>query len=302
MSRFAKVIGQEGVYQIRRKAKFNTSLIAEDGTIFHVPSHTVQVCSEQVVLPGGKVLTPEVETSGKATSAKSRLPVDTQFENLAHLTQVVAAGFSNSLFVAGPGGTGKTYTVREVLSRANKTEGYDYHIIQGHATSLGLYNALYEHRHSLVIFDDCDGVLKDQTGLNVLKSVLDTYPERKVAWRSSSAAVEVPEFIFRGQVIFISNLEREKIESPHLKAVLSRALTVVIGSTREEILERIVGLVPKMLKGETEDTQKEVIEFLHLNADNVRDLSLRLLVHIKSLLQYTRATGTDWRSLALSLD
>jgi len=222
-----------------------------------------------------------------------------KFQSLEKFVKVVASRHSNGLFLSGPGGTGKTHTVMQVVRNEGLIEGTDYVVCKGYTTPAGLYNFLKDNSNKLVIFDDCDAVFKDITAQNILKAVLDTYPTRRVSWNTS---VDMEPFDFTGRIIFISNLDVEQVKSPHIQAIMTRVLNMNVGSSREDVIARIEMLIPEICASLDEDTQQEIAEFLNAHADHWAKPSLRILVHVNSLVQWARTNNEDWKTLALSLE
>jgi hypothetical protein len=111
--------------------------------------------------------------------------------------------------------------------------------------------------------------------------------------------VEVPEFIFKGNIIFISNLDPGKSNNANFKALLTRTLTLVIGSSREEILMRMVQILPEVGKDLTLTEQNEILIFLRHNYKRYENLSLRFL---KDLIALRRYSNEKWQQLALNLN
>lgn len=220
------------------------------------------------------------------------------FEVLSDLTKCVAQKHANGAMIVGPGGIGKTWEILETLKSLNLTEGRGFVKITGTSTPLAMYNLLYKNKDRLVVFDDCDGIFKDVSGINILKSVLDTLPKRLVSWNSTGSKPIVPEFEFRGQVIFISNLQREDFrKNLHFRALLTRVLTVVISATPEEVLSLCIKKLPLIAVSLTEEQRKELLDFLEENYTNIKDLSLRYVKHLVSL----RKSTPNWRKVALVL-
>jgi Cdc6-like AAA superfamily ATPase len=232
-------------------------------------------------------------------TALNTTPMANAFVVMEDFVRVVARGLANGLLVVGPGGTGKTWTVKEALDKEGKKEDEDYIRIPGYSTPLGLYNTLYQNQSKIIVFDDCDSVFYDVIGLNILKSVLDTIPKRMVSWKSASTKVEVPEFQFTGQIIFISNMDPNKSTNVNFQAVLTRVLTLVVGGTKEDILQRILQMLPEIGRSLTPEQQEEVKLFIMENYKRFNDLSLRLLVNLVALIRYNRNT---WKTLALNLN
>ena len=121
-----------------------------------------------------------------------------------------------------------TYSVTQHLESfgKHKNEPNGYIIFKGTSSPFGLYRALYHHRNQIVVFDDCDAILKDDVASNILKAALDSYDVREITWMSKSTfnpgdmseeeienkIVEESKypskFEFRGQIIFISNIHK----------------------------------------------------------------------------------------------
>ena len=114
---------------------------------------------------------------------KETFSINERFEFLDDLTSMVVTGVTPSLVVTGPGGNGKTNSVKRTIKNNKLTEN-DFIFIKGYSTPRGLYNTLYDNNGKLIIFDDCDSVLDDKTSKNILKSALDSYEERTISWMS----------------------------------------------------------------------------------------------------------------------
>lgn len=142
----------------------------------------------------------------------------------------------NSVLVSGPTGISKTFHVEKALKAAN----VDYYHVKGYSTPYTLFEFLKLDPSGVFLFDDCDSIWKDETGLNILKAALETTKDgiRKITW-ASGGEIEVVEFT--GKILFISNMDfsAQGSRTPHVKAVIGRGMTVGITSKREEILKYI---------------------------------------------------------------
>ena len=49
-----------------------------------------------------------------------------------------------------------------------------------------MYRTLFENNKSIIVFDDCDAVLKDPVALNLLKGALDSYGKRIMSWNADT--------------------------------------------------------------------------------------------------------------------
>lgn len=89
--------------------------------------------------------------------------------------------------------TGKTQTVEDTLAAAGLTDGNGYFKNTGTASPFGIYEMLYKHRNSIILFDDSDGALSDQDGRNIIKAATDTKKQRKLAWSKKNAKLFDPD-------------------------------------------------------------------------------------------------------------
>ena len=201
---------------------------------------------------------------------------DIVFDDLKDLVQMVASGVQASLLVTGMPGIGKTYSVTQHLEAFGKHKNEQYIIFKGTSSPFGLYRALYHHRNQIVVFDDCDAILKDDVASNILKAALDSYDVREITWMSKStfnpgdmSEEEIEnkiveegkypsKFEFRGQIIFISNIHKSKIE----QAVISRSMTIDITLESKDVFKRMETILDNIEKDTPMQLKKEVLEYL----------------------------------------
>lgn len=226
----------------------------------------------------------------------SSLAFEEQLADLERLIKlVVVSQTSNALFVAGRGGIGKTHTVEQVLEDLGKKDGNGYFKNTGSISAAGLYMTLYRHRDSVILFDDTDDVFKDQTSRNILKAATDTKKKRKLVWNKQGSNVVDPStledeggdiddskipryFEFTGQIIFISNLSKEKLDPDG--AIQTRSFLIDINPSDEEIynfMEKIADKIP-LVSGATlnHDQRIYVIKLLR-NSKSKQTANLRKL-------------------------
>ena len=171
-----------------------------------------------------------------------------------------------------------------------------YGVVKGASSAIGLYKTLYEYaeRGSVLVLDDCDTVLYDETSLNLLKAALDSGKKRKLSWLSDSALLRregIPDsFEFKGSVIFITNLKFEATRGKlkeHLNAILSRChyLDLTMDTMRDKML-RCKQIVADGMLNEynfKENEVEEIMQFIDDNQTRLRELSLRMVTKIADL-------------------
>ena len=224
-----------------------------------------------------------------------------RFEILTDMAEASIDGVVRGLVVTGPPGVGKSFGVEQVLEEAkvasklmNSNERYG--VVKGASSAIGLYKTLYEYaeRGSVLVLDDCDTVLYDETSLNLLKAALDSGKKRKLSWLSDSALLRregIPDsFEFKGSVIFITNLKFEATRGKlkeHLNAILSRChyLDLTMDTMRDKML-RCKQIVADGMLNEynfQENEVEEIMQFIDDNQTRLRELSLRMVTKIADL-------------------
>lgn len=282
-----------GAFVVIKRGNKNTRVapLKDLKNSFVVPN-TLLVDSSSPV-PAGITVSPDGEEQENAAGE-----IEDSFAMLAELTECVARKFSNGIFVTGPGGTGKTWTVMDVIKNTcNMVEGQDYIVIKGYSTAAAMYNLMFHNKDKLVVLDDCDSLFSDATGLNVLKAVLDTYAVRTVSWNTNSPLIAAPSFDFTGQIIFISNMDPDKAKA-HLEALRTRVLTVHIAGTPEQMRDRCCNLIPILAPNLTPGEQAELSDFIRANYRRIKTLSLRWAVNLVSIRRFK---PLGWQNLALRM-
>jgi hypothetical protein len=219
--------------------------------------------------------------------------INTRFRFVESFVKMVGRGPSTSLVIAGSGGLGKSYTVKKVLSACGLVEDEDYIIVKGYATPKSLYRKLYENPDMVIVFDDCDSVLKDQTAVNLLKAALDSEPVRTISWLSEQRGEDsLPNsFEFRGKVIFLTNMDRTQVP----QAMLSRAQMVDVSMTADEKIERMRSIVNDIRPDLEVGIKFEVIGFLNEFRHRCKDLNLRTFLKVADI----RVSEPElWRDIA----
>ena len=240
-----------------------------------------------------------------------------RFEILMDMTRAVKKGDVRAMIVTGPPGVGKSFGVEAVLSRhdviadvANDGKLKKYEVVKGAMSAIGLYKKLYEFsdKKCILVFDDCDSVLLDDLSLNILKAALDSSKKRVIHWNTDSRLLRqegVPNsFEFKGGAIFISNIKFDHVRSKklrdHLEALESRChyLDLTIDTVREKLLriKQVVNDCGMLDDYEFTDAEKtEVVEFIMQHAEQMRELSLRMVLKIADL---RKSMPNNWTAVA----
>jgi len=255
--------------------------------------------------------TPEVESTETDEQIVERLRE--RFDILNDMTQMSIDGVVRGMVVTGPPGVGKSFGVEQVLeknSMFDKLAGnrLRFGIEKGAASAIGLYKLLYNYADSgnVLVLDDCDTVLYDETSLNLLKAALDSSKKRRLSWNTDSSLLRregIPDsFEFRGSVIFITNLRFDKVRGKikdHLDAIMSRChyLDLTMDTMREKMLrvKQIVG--DGMLEDYkfTKAEQDEIVDFMITNQGRLREVSLRMCTKIADL---RKSQSDRWERMA----
>lgn len=197
------------------------------------------------------------------------LPV---FEKLNSYVLQIARGIDTALLITGQGGVGKSYNVNRILS-AFGTKNKDYVIMKGNSTTAAMYKFLYDNYDKICVFDDCDAILEDTVGLNILKGALDSGDIREISWNTKGADMvdtfgctshdEIEArleewsakhkgktgtpnyFQFQGACIFISNKTVEEIAKLDA-AILTRCSQVDINLLASEVMLRMKSVLPSI--------------------------------------------------------
>ena len=248
----------------------------------------------------------------KKESKSEKFNINERFEFVENLVQMIASGLTPSAVITGEGGLGKTYTVNKTLvasglkdltdagalevgSVVNRTNSFTS--VKGYSTPKGLYRTLYENKDSVVVFDDCDSILRDPVALNLLKSALDSYGKRVISWNAEAGFGrddDLPRsFEFKGRVIFISNLSQDKID----QAIRSRSMMIDLTMTEDQKIERmeVISASDEFLPEFPNEYKKDALDLIRSLKNDAKEISLRTLISVTKI----RATGNkNWKGMA----
>lgn len=235
-----------------------------------------------------------------------------RFKMLTDMTKAVKKGDVRAMIVSGPPGVGKSHGVEEVLDRYKMMEqmgGKKTHeVIKGAMSPIGLYCKLYKMADpgNVVVFDDCDSIFQEELSLNILKAALDSKKNRWIHWNTDSFKLRnegVPDkFKFEASAIFITNLKFDKVKGKlreHLSALESRChyMDLTIDTDRDKMLRIRQVINDGMLDTYelTDDVKEDIIDFVDINKNRLRELSLRTVLKVADL---AKAFPNDWEAFA----
>jgi hypothetical protein len=235
--------------------------------------------------------------------------INKRFHFVEQMVEMVAKKTIASAIITGQGGLGKSHTVMKSLKSQGLTDVTDlasfeagsvvraskcFKVVKGFSTAKGLYRTLFEGNRMVLVFDDCDSVLKDPVALNLLKGALDSYSDRYISWNSDMKDDELPRsFKFEGAVVFISNMELDRVD----QAIRSRAMCVDLSMTQMQKLERmaVIAAEAEFLPEYSTKNKQDALDFIKSILDQVSNLSLRSLI---AVVKIARDGGKDWKDLA----
>jgi hypothetical protein len=239
-------------------------------------------------------------------AAVEEFAINDRFTFTDQLVKMVAKGQTASCVITGEGGLGKSYTVMKALRDAGLKDISEmpigevipprgcFRVVKGFSTAKGLYRILFENQNSIIVFDDCDSILKDPDALNLLKGALDSYDKRYITWNTSINDDGLPRsFEFKGGVVFVSNMAADKIS----QAIRSRAMNVDLSMTTDQKIERMETIMrsDEFMYDVPMPFKIESLELIRKNKDTASEISLRTLINVTKI---RNSGNSNWESLA----
>lgn len=274
-----------GVY----KAMMSGVLIAKGSTKYYVKKKAEALIADK-----------------KESKPKMDFPINQRFEFVSQLVEMVASKQTPSCIITGEGGLGKSYTVLNSLQQAGLKDISEFEVgstvpnmksfrvVKGFSTAKGLYRILFENQNNIVVFDDCDSILKDPDALNILKGALDSFDKRIITWNTSTDNDNLPRFFrFNGGIIFISNMSADKIN----QALKSRSMNIDLSMTIDQKIDRMEFIMksemflPAIPSSYKEDALSVIRDF----KSEANELSLRTLITVSKI---RNSGNANWKDLA----
>jgi hypothetical protein len=294
--------GRDGKSEVRVGDKSyttgKTGRALEQVVEYHYKNLTGEKKSYAEIMASSPIVAPKAEKFG----------INARFGFVEKLVSMVADSVQPSAVITGEGGLGKTYTVTKTLEQKGYTDISElgelavgsivnmrkcFRMVKGYSTAKGLYRTLFENNKGIIVFDDCDAVLKDPVALNLLKGALDSYGKRIISWNADMREEDLPRsFNFEGRVIFISNMEEGKID----QAIRSRSMMIDLSMTTDQKIERMATIAASegFLPEYNAEVKADALELIKELKDDVKEISLRTLISVAKI----RASNSDWKDLA----
>jgi hypothetical protein len=150
----------------------------------------------------------------------------------------VASGFYTGLYVFGPGGTSKSYTILETLDAV----GANYILHNSRLTGQTLFHVIAQAPDSIHVLEDMEALFSQRNARGVLRSALWGQRadgrrgpmERWVTWGSSGKRPRERRVLFTGGLIMTANRDLDS-SCPELAAVKTRIPYLMLAPSDAEV-------------------------------------------------------------------
>ncbi len=219
-----------------------------------------------------------------------------RFEDMESYVLNVILGLDTCALICGAPGVGKTYRIMQAIKKEAKVRGRDYEVIKGKITPLKLYTMLhdFQKKGQILVIDDADSALTDDTNIQLIKAATDSSDERIVAYASSTMPL-VPEdmipefndwdqdakgrwvypknFVYEGSIIIITNMNAGQIDT----AIRSRALICDLNFTTDEVISLVEKLSPHIMPEVlTPESKEKAITYLKELAEQTTEIEISI--------------------------
>jgi len=199
---------------------------------------------------------------------KSDEPAFKVYAELENFIKFVALGKAPAVILCGPPGMSKTYMVKRTFYFSRLKPGRDYNIEKGSSLSpQATYDLLYKNKNRILVLDDFDTPLQDETTVNMLKAITDSYDKRILSFPrerlmsrddGQTESQSPRKFEYSGKLIIITNLEKSKLD----RALLSRAPAFEVNFNTKEILGALEKMVRFVNPNVPEEVKREVLNYI----------------------------------------
>jgi hypothetical protein len=244
--------------------------------------------------------------------------VDTDIVMQKRKIDLCVKGVFTSMLIHGGPGVGKTHLIMDAMERNGLEQGVDYVIFRGTTSPIMLYRLLHAMNRpgAFVVIDDCDAILRDENGVNVLKAVMDDKC-RIVSWNTKSEirtldgmGIVPKTFEFLGTVVVCTNIDYQRRNTgkmaDHFAAILSRTEQMQIDyKTKDSQFAYVAHLVINVdylenmdkTRGLTAQQKVDLLKFIMTNRSKYTRIDARVP---EKLARIMKAEPDDWKLLAES--
>jgi hypothetical protein len=263
----------------------------------------------------GRLVPPTLPTPMVVTAASCDIPplspddetALAEFQNrqqvLRDLVLGCIAGNHTGVYIYGPPGVSKTYTVHATLRERNANWRQHQRI-----TAKPLYLEMENRPGAVHVIDDCEQLFAEKSAQTLLRSALDSQRvsgrrERLVSYSVTGARARVLEHYFHGSLVFLMNRPLTD-ERPEIRAMLSRIPSLSFAPPDNEIRAVMRYAARQGHVGESGSISAaecvEIVEVvIGLATERQCRLDLRWLEHGYGhyLTQETGGGKVDWRDM-----
>lgn len=222
--------------------------------------------------------------------------VDEYFRIPKHYVKMIAQSKATSLILLSEGGLGKSHLVLRTLIE----QELDFAYFNSYSTPMQLYNLLYDNKDELIIFDDLEGLLSNETAISILKGALwSTTKKREIHYLSSAKQLgdRKKSFVFSGRIIFLLNQFPDK--SRIVKSLITRTLYYELNFPYKMRIEIMRQIAEQPYNDLTKEERLKIVDFVEKNSDETtNELNLRTLIKAYQIYSYSKEV---WEELVKGL-
>jgi len=196
-------------------------------------------------------------------------PAYQMYSEVVSFIKQIIYGKSPAFIICGPPGMSKTYILKRTFYFEGIKPGSQYKIEKGSGLGIkDVYSMLYYNRKKILVLDDFDTPLQNPEMVNMLKAITDSYDRRILSMPrekdlshadSGGASPAAPsKFEFKGKLIIITNLTRNKIDG----ALISRCPVYEMKFNSVQIIKSLNELMQFINPSVSIEIKQEVFDYI----------------------------------------
>jgi len=229
---------------------------------------------------------PDREIVDKAKQDQIQDIVDTmswekKFKFLEASVKAVVDNKIQSLICYGSPGSGKTETIMNNL----RDLGVKPKVFSGGFKNADeVFSLLTKYnKGTILVFDDCDSVMKNVELRNMFKAALQNSANREITWRDKVLS-------FDSGVIFISNLTKFD------PAIASRSMTIEINMSNEQMIDKIESVLKNFMPEVDMKIKHMALDFAKEISTGVKAVDFR---EVQKIIIAIELQPHDWKDFAM---